>query len=578
MLKYEFLMKAARWQTSPKNVRRILLCLAAVSFVITLLACWIIPYRLRYGPGGSYYTFGYVGDEYLLYAAEVQPLIEGTTATNPLNGVCDETLISQTFLVYTLRLVLTLFHIDVIVFSWIWRILFPVVLGLACYFLSKSCLLRTRRLWTAPLSAAMGSVAFAALYFVYDILIDFPPLQGFINRIPSGIEYPLSLLLAACFVRFLKRPAMGSGVVVSVISLALVYFRPYAGLPWGLAIIAAMLHQTITRAVSFRTAAVMLLVVILGMAPWIAIGQWNKASNSDHEQMARLFVARPYGIHPKILLYLSLGLAFGGAGSLAGRDSRVFLFSCAGTMLALPFICGLLSIRNELLLYDRFGCFYLVVLVAAILLIVSRHSLHLSGYVGLQKASLVTIGLAACALAFSGVLASRNFRFDFYSQGSYRDAVIDSQYVPAYKWLRENSASDALFLVGEGFDYANFPADASAQYDLECSLWGREEDLFSIVARRRRVYCEHMRGLGLSNDDLYALAMLHRGTLGLPVDIKTFRGALEKFRPSYIFWRKLPAYPITSIAPAIPRGYGKLLRSTIVYEDSVCVICKIKPK
>ena len=67
--------------------------LIAVASVATLAACWVIPWRLCLGPHGSFYTFGYVGDEYV-YAQRIQSLITGASPLNPINGICDPIIIS----------------------------------------------------------------------------------------------------------------------------------------------------------------------------------------------------------------------------------------------------------------------------------------------------------------------------------------------------------------------------------------------------------------------------------------------------------------------------------------------------
>jgi hypothetical protein len=84
-------------------------------------ACWIIPWRLSHSDFSTHYTFGYIGDEYD-YARRMAPLIPGTTATNPVNGVCDPDVISPMFLEDTCRAVMDATGDDV---CEIWKLQYP---------------------------------------------------------------------------------------------------------------------------------------------------------------------------------------------------------------------------------------------------------------------------------------------------------------------------------------------------------------------------------------------------------------------------------------------------------------------
>jgi hypothetical protein len=112
-----------------------------LALLTTLCAAWLPGLKLAFGPNASYYAFGYVGDEYV-YAQRIQPLIAGTTATNPVNGICDSGVISPYYLEDLLRVVLTYSGIDVIALFWIWRGVFPVLLACGMVLLAGSCLKR----------------------------------------------------------------------------------------------------------------------------------------------------------------------------------------------------------------------------------------------------------------------------------------------------------------------------------------------------------------------------------------------------------------------------------------------------
>src|SRR5258708_22144696 len=176
---------------TPRRLYGFLIALIAVLFISTLIACWIIPYRLRFEPGGSSYTFGFIGDEYA-YAYRIQPLLPHATASNPVNGFGDKNLISQMFLEDALRAFLTLTRIPVNLLYWIWRILFPCCLAALLIFLAKSAIAGYHRWRTCPRLTLAG----AGLVFIYcgNALTMMRPEQNFIDRVPGNAEYPLSIL------------------------------------------------------------------------------------------------------------------------------------------------------------------------------------------------------------------------------------------------------------------------------------------------------------------------------------------------------------------------------------------------
>src|SRR5262249_21227026 len=122
-----------RWRT----IR--ILCVVALASAIA--SCWIVPWRLAFGPGGSYYTFGYLNDEYN-YAQRIQPLLDGATATNPINGVCDSRIHSQFFLEDACRLFITLTGVNVVSFMWAWRLLSPLIIITFAFLLARECMPR----------------------------------------------------------------------------------------------------------------------------------------------------------------------------------------------------------------------------------------------------------------------------------------------------------------------------------------------------------------------------------------------------------------------------------------------------
>jgi hypothetical protein len=62
-----------------------------LGLLLFLTATWVLPYRLLNDTGNSFYTFGFVGDEYF-YAERIQPLVGGATAVNTVSGLAIRTI------------------------------------------------------------------------------------------------------------------------------------------------------------------------------------------------------------------------------------------------------------------------------------------------------------------------------------------------------------------------------------------------------------------------------------------------------------------------------------------------------
>lgn len=554
---------------------RSLVIMIAVAFALSLAACAIIPLRLM---RESRYTFGFVGDEYL-YAQRVQPLIDGTTAINSLNNAGDPSVISPFYLEDFTRAVVRISRLDVVTFIWSWRWLFPIALAASFFALSSVCLDRRRRTWSAPLRWAVAGAAFPLLYCMYSLTMEFPPLHGFINRFPTNIEYPLSILLAAQYVSFLKNPTDRAGVFLALISATTAYLRMYLAFPWSIAIIGGFGYLILARQVSARVVIVTVGLVALLMCPWLYISRMNAGSQEFSELILRYF-GKPgnYTVHSRWPLYLGISvLLLAGARAVQARH-RVLAFGVAGTMLLLPFICGLLPFASEVLMYDRWSSFYLTVILAVAMLALESRSLDWRGRRG---ETLARRAVAVCVIfgaLGAGILGAMNLTYDFaqYPQGPYRFIKQDLQYVPAYQWVGDNTPPGALFLVDDGFDWSINPKYNSAGLPVvsgfapDGTFMLAVDDLFQIVAKRPRVYTHRLMGFVLKTADVMQLAYLHRGTFGLPVPSDKYIRALQRFRPGYILWKKAASAPV-------PRGFGSTLRarSEIVYTDSTCEIWKI---
>jgi len=553
---------------SLNRTRQLLIAASLVALLGALCACWVIPFRLRFQAPGCEYTFGYVGDEYN-YAQRVQPLIPGTTASNTINGIGDPRIISPFFLDDLCRLLVTAIGLEITSFIWIWHAATPVVLAAVLFWMARASIPAGREPWALPLTLALAAAALPALFCTYDLVTVFPPLQGFLNRFPTNIEYPLAGALVCALLSFLQRPSAGRGVLLALLSASLVYLRPFAVLPWALTVTGCVLFSTFKRETPLRVLGVLAGIFLAALLPWLWILLHNRGLPVYQQMIMRWFPSEPYRLHPRWPLFLALAALLAGTALLLTHWRRWVALASAAVMLALPFLPGLLSQSVQLTSFDRFGCYYLVALVSVALLAVGEHASRKPSLWTRKFCSRAVVCLAVLSLALSGVLAARNLSFDFAAgPGPYGYAVQELQYLPAYRWVAEHTPPDCFFLLDDGCDWSQAPLDEKALLEWQRSLM-TDEDLFPLVARRRRVYSNWLYGAAISHQDLEDLAVLQRGTFGLRgIEPGAYKRVLKKLLPQYIFWRRT--------AP-IPRGYAKNLQplSEILYSDPVCEIRRL---
>jgi len=564
-----------------RRTRRGLLALALLAAFAIPATCGIIPYRLANSKFSSRYTFGYIGDEYL-YAARIQPLIPGTSATNPLNGVADAAVQSPFFLEDACRALMNVGGMDVTAFFWMWRLLFPVALAFSFILLAKACLPARRRPWMLPLVFAASGAALALVFLLYPLATPYPPAHGWIHRVPTNIEYVLSPLFAAALAAYAGGPSIRRALLLALAGAALIYLRPYLAIPWGLAAALAVAASTLQHR-AWMPLLSMLAALLILLIPWWTVHSANAGNAVFGEMFARYYSlpspgARPvYALHPEWPLFGGLALFMLLSGIV--RRARVFALSCGMALLALPFITGLFSISSELHAYHRFGVFYLVALAACALLGIGHAAVPWRGLQGAARARQLSI--AACLLACGTALltAVQYARLDFrgYAGGTLVSVIDDHAYLPAYHWLHENSEPTALVLVDDGYDWSRLPEDSEGYSQVMQRMMARE-DLFSIAARRRRIYHQRLYGHPLSDSDMEALQMLHRVSFGQTAGAAGFGAAVKKFKPAYILWRKTPPIPAFTESAPVPRGFGLQWKaiSRIVYTDAVCEIWKLE--
>ncbi|MGD0092268.1 MAG: hypothetical protein ABSE73_20320, partial [Planctomycetota bacterium] len=396
---------------------------------------------------------------------------------------------------------------------------------------------------------AEAAAALPLICCSYDLVTEYPPLQGFLQRIPTNLEYLLSVLLAGLYLRFLKSRSLRAGILLAGLSVALVYLRPLMVIPWSLALISGAGFLVLTRQLRPKVWLAMAAVLAVGVLPWLLIERWNSNSEAYRQTMGRLFQPLAYIVHRDFPLLIGAGLVLAAATRWVVPWARPFAGGTALATLALPFISGLFPFSYELLFYDRFGAFYLVALAAAAMLTLAHVAQSWSGRHGTLKAGRAALVLALAAILAAVALARENLRFDItrYPRGPYAELSADARLVPAYDWVREHTPPDALFVVD-----------------------GTGIDLFQIVARRRRVYHPRLYGSMMSSKEFDELYALHDGVLSGRRD-KAYLQSLAEHPLFYVLWRKT--------AP-LPRGpYGARLQkmSTVVYSDKACEIWQVMP-
>ncbi|MGD0093196.1 MAG: hypothetical protein ABSE73_25055, partial [Planctomycetota bacterium] len=351
----------------------------------TLLAMWLIPCQMAWGKYGSLYTFAYSFDE-VTYADLVQPRIQGTTAANPVNRFGEPRAISQRFLEDLLRGCATALRLNAIEFFWIWRFLFPLVLFLTCFCLAQEALRPGKRLWRTGLAVGAAWAGTALMACEPWLFKGSKPPDGWAERIPTNIEFPASILMAALYLRALRAPSARNWVVLAGALALLVYIRLYAALPWALAICCGALLLLVRGELPRWVALVAGASFVLGLVPWLAVYWHNSRLPVQAEVLKRYFErlggASGYAAHWRWWLYFLFAAAWGLAARFMGRRDRVLAVSGALVMLVTPFVVGALPVAGELLAMDRYSNFYWPLTFAAVLLVIAHASTAWRGRAG----------------------------------------------------------------------------------------------------------------------------------------------------------------------------------------------------
>jgi len=573
---HNHLRAAAKWCAPAKSriknpkskIPRRLGWLAAAAGAALLLAMWIIPCRMLWGQYGSFYTFAYVYDE-VAYADLIQPLLPGTSPANPFNGFGDTRVLSQHFMEDLLRFCAAALRLDAIEFFWLWRFLFPLCLFSACYFLSREALRSAKRLGRTYLALA-AACAGAALMACEPLLFrgSFPP-AGWIERTPTNLEFPVAIVLAGLYLRALRRPTMLNWAVLSCVFAFLVYVRIFGAILWGLAICCGAVVLLFRRELARSVALVAGGSLLLCLAPWLAIYWHNSRLEAQAQLAKRLFPGTGLAVHWRWWLYLTLAALCAFAARFLNRRDRIFAASGACALLAAPFLSGVLPFGWQLLALDRFSSCYWPLTMAMVFLVLERESGKWTGTRGWRSLCRWHSGLAAGALLLALLVACRGATLDLLQTPwpTYRCLVREGSCLRAYKWIAENTAPEALFLVDDGQYWADRQLGSSP--DPLPTWFIGENDLFSLVAQRQRVFTWRLIVHRVSDEEYMTLELLHCATFGYPVSEAAYSGLLKRYHPQYIFWRK------TNRALRSPPPLLLRMRE-IVYDDAYCEIWALK--
>ena len=508
---------------------------SALAFIAVAMTAWIIPLRMYFGNNGSYFTFVHMYDE-LIYAGRIQPLVAGATCANPVNGIGDPRYISQFFLEDSVRAVLTLLHLDVITAFWLWRALFPIAVMASLYLLAGECVPQCARVSGAALRVAAAALG-AALLSLEPLVVYSPP-QGWSERVPTNIEYPLSILMAWFYLRALRKPSPLRAALLSLCLVATVYWRFYLAIPWAIALAGGAMALFIQRRFGIRTFLATIGILVAAMSPWLAIVVSNSRLPVNTELMYRYFTFAESSVrvHPYWEFYVRMAGAIAIAGMLLRGNSRIICITTGAGLCITPFIYRFFPMRSELLGFNRLSSFYLTAALTALLLCIGAAAgARRWRQTGTRGAWVV---LLACSLAVSGVMSLRNSRYAFAEEegSEYTAAQQEIPFIPALNWIRNNTPEDALFFTDDGCDMSRM--GFSDELGIFISSGVGRFGLFPIVARRRCVFNGKLFVSNISTRELAELAQLHWTTLGYPGDQKVWAQLLKRYHPDYIIWRK----------------------------------------
>jgi len=598
-------MQCADKETAPKWLAALVIASAVCAYVAVL----VLPLRIAFAEAPAYYRFGYVVDEYN-YVSRISPLCSGATPLNPCNGFGDKNLISPFFLEDTCRFLTQALHINTITFMWLWRLAYPLALLAALASLARACFHPPPQFPRLTcLAAAAG--ALTVMYVLYYVLVDhtllgLPLHRGqllgrfcFLNRIPTNLEFILSVWLCAQYVRFVAAPKASAGVMMALTGVVTGYFRPYAAVPWAVAIAFGLLWMLWQRRVRFVTLIPAVIAAALAAAPYLLIVRYDSASADFRDMLVRAYsLPFPYTVHSRWPLFVALAVALLiwarwlppspcplPQGERVGVRGRLAVVTGALSLAVLPFICGALyPIAYEMVNSDRFSCVYLPLLATAAFMALCGPGEQATVEANAPQCSPgrlrlhCAVGLSCAAFAAAVLIVVLSVDYDRYEYGPVPPAFTreDVRYHKGYAWVRANTPAEALFLVDDGVDFSRLTADK--MNDAEMAFRAFHGDLFGLLAARRTLFAFSLYLYALDSKTCLELNLLQWATLGLPVEQGHYQALVARYPFDYIFWRKHPPVWCPEAKAPVPRGQGRSLErfAEKVYSDEACEVWDLR--
>jgi len=546
----------------------ILLALSGIALAIFLAAHWIMPVRLLSQPQG-YFAPGYLADEHS-YLQRMQPLIPGCTRSCPINGMSDPRITSLIFQDDILRAIISASGIHVITFFWIWRFAFIFVILAAMGLLAKVCFERTRA-WARPSGLLLALLGTALLFGLYNIVLPGHPPQLFLNRVPTNMEFLTStLLLCACII-FFRTPSNRAALMLAAAVALNLYLRPYVLPAWGVPVAALCAYVCYRDRLAFKAVAVFGIACALAMLPWLLVSALNADVPANKEWAARYFKKPEYALHPRWAFQLGAGVLLCAASAVFLNGARRTLaFILASGFFALPFMTGYPGLANQLNVgEDRFGCYFLPVIVAVVFMSLSSAAERWRGKKTPEAAFRMSLAALGVCLLITLQYAWIHWHYDVksYPLGNYEGIAEDAELLPAYNWVREHAPKDALFIVDDAFNWDAIRREPLL-YDRFRLAKYTSCEYFCVIAERRCTFSELMWFFPFTDAEVDEFYLLQRGTFGMECLLPTYGMVLKKIKPTHILWRK---------KSGVGRGMGEKLRTfaTTIYSDPVCEIWKL---
>lgn len=542
--------------TEPRALKanRGILILTCLLLLGTLAVVWIVPLRMALGKDNSYFAYALIEDE-PRYADCIQPLLSGATRTNPTNGFGDNRYLSPFFLEDLLREVLSITGIHVITAYWLWRFIFPVLILISFYLLLKDALPANCKTLSPLQILVFALFSTAILYLEPLCFFHHSPVHGWLNRIPTNIEFLLSIHMAWHYCRFLQQSSVSRSAMLSVQFALLVYLRLYAAIPWAIVLGIAVVVKLARRQIPYASVLAAGVALVIALTPWVFVVVSNKALPIYTEIATRFFGQTRWRLHYYTEWYIGLAAVFILFALRARFEVRLTAVACGLTIAAIPFLCGFLPFGREVIAYDRFSSFYIV---AFLTVLTQRLAPFAEGNVQ------TTSWVASAGIIFAVVGLKFYGQMEYKKEGltAYSKIAEDIPAVTAYQWIEKSTPGDALFVCG----------DVSSQKRRFTSVRDTINQspltLFSVIAKRRMLFNGRICVSPISDSELMECANLNVEVFGNSSKGDDLLSGLRSRGVTNILYRKSQAAS-PNLHPAL---HGFLEE---VYSDEHCQIWRI---